>query len=168
MLIDKAYESHLPQARGPHCLVHVACSGIPPRAAAIVGRGGGASRRQTPLDKFLEAGAWPSPLPPYNGAQFPSNPPIQHFEICLDFTQPKVGYPATQHDAQFLTDTSQITTSSASEQNPKFGFESLDRLWGHLQLRLPVPGHTVAQKLSLSGSIHSALVSVDPQTQTLP
>ena len=82
----------------------------------------------------------------------------------MDFTFPKVRYPANQLGTKILKKEPQIASPSSTEFLAKLTLESFERFRGDLQLWLEVVRERVAQELTLSRVSHAAFVTVDHQT----
>ena len=160
----KADETKIGEVFRGNGLVHVAGTGVEPRAATVGRAGPGSGLRQTKLHQVLGSRPVSLPLPPQNGTQLSTNPAIECLEHSTDFTFPKVRHPANQLGTKILKESPQVAAPSSTEFFAKLTLESFDRFRGDLQLWLMVVGERVAQELTLSRMSDATLFTIDHQT----
>ena len=160
----KADETKIGEVFRGNGLVHVAGTGVEPRAATVGRAGPGSGLRQTKLHQVLGSRPVSLPLPPQNGTQLSTNPAIECLEHSTDFTFPEIGYPANQFGTKLLKEEPQVTAPASTELRSKFTLESFDRFRGDFQLGLEVVRERVAQELTLSRMSDATLFTIDHQT----
>ena len=98
------------------CLVHMAGSGIPPGATAVVGRVPSPKLVDPMRHQFRLSCPWALPLAPKNAAQFAPHPAVEFLEDALCLSEPEVSYPATQDRGEGFDGAPDGSPASLSER----------------------------------------------------
>ena len=149
ILLKQAHQSLLPQLQRRDGSVHGAEPGATPVAVPAVGGAVGQFDLDAPLRQLASAGPGSLPLLPQHAAQLPTHPSVELLEHALDLREPVVRDPAAQLRRQIADQPTDVSPASAAKRVPQLLPQATDRLGRHLQLRLAMPRHAVAQELAI-------------------